>query len=163
MINLSRKAVLLLLLLATSAIQAQDATLPFPGFPQVEKKATGEWWKITDRGLNVPRDQVVAFALYRHDRGVLKLSAQLYPLMPEESREVRLELKDGNQWREVAKQDVIDLGWSAHFRLENWDNTEWRHGMGSDWGQLLILDVFLARAFRRRDRARSLLLFPQDA
>ena len=43
--------------------------------------------------LNVARDQVVAFALYTHERGVLKLSAQLYPLLPDEARDVRLLLR----------------------------------------------------------------------
>ncbi len=42
--------------------------------------------------LQVPRDQVLAFAVYTHDRGTLKLTGQLYPLMPDEAREVRLEL-----------------------------------------------------------------------
>ena len=73
-----------------------DASLPFPGFPNLEKKASGQWWDVKQPNLVVPRDQVVAFALYTHDRGVLKLSAQLFPLKPEESRTVRLELqRDG--------------------------------------------------------------------
>ena len=74
--------------------------------------------------LNVERDQVVAFAVYTHDHDTLKLTAQLFPLMPDEPKEVRLEFKqqDGS-WKEVARQAVIELGWSAHFRLEKWDNT----------------------------------------
>ena len=48
--------------------------------------------------LNIERHQVIAFALYTHDAGVLKLTAQLsYPLLPEESREVRLEVKKATQ------------------------------------------------------------------
>ena len=31
--------------------------------------------------MNVPREQVVAFAMYTHQNGVLKLSAQLFPLI----------------------------------------------------------------------------------
>ena len=73
--------------------------------------------------LHVPRDEVVAFAVYTHDHGVLKLSAQLFPLLPDEPREVRLELQqEDGSWQEIAKQDVIELGWSAHFRIENWNN-----------------------------------------
>ena len=34
-----------------------------------------------------PRDQVVAFALYTQDAGTLKLTGQLYPLMPKETRD----------------------------------------------------------------------------
>jgi hypothetical protein len=73
--------------------------------------------------VKVPRDEVVGFALYTHDHGVLKMSAQLYPLKDDEEREVRLELNTGGRWREVATAPVIYPGWSAHFRIEPWDGT----------------------------------------
>ncbi|MHB8897379.1 MAG: hypothetical protein ACYC6Y_01385 [Thermoguttaceae bacterium] len=53
--------------------------------------------------VKVPRDRVVAFALCTHDHGVLKnMSAQVFPLREDEPRQVRLELKTGDQWRQVA-------------------------------------------------------------
>lgn len=70
--------------------------------------------------LKVPRDEVVAFAMYTQLGGVLKLSAQLYPLYPQESRLVRLELMRDGAWTEVAQARVNDLGWSATFRMTNW-------------------------------------------
>lgn len=106
-------------------------------FPQLDSAATGEWWTRTvtantgkgKKGptepivnMNVSRDQVVAFALYTHDRGVLKISAQLYPLKPDEAREARLELKREGQWQQVATSAVEYPGWDAHFRVENWNN-----------------------------------------
>ena len=105
-------------------------------FPTLDGVSTGEWWKAVapkdapKKGrkpkkvidVNVPRDEVVAFAVYTHDRGVLKLSAQLFPLKPDESREVRLEFNDGGSWKEVAKEKIVYPGWSAHFRIEEWDN-----------------------------------------
>ena len=51
------------------------------------------------------------------------MSAQLYPLQEGEVREVRLELKTDGQWGEVAKAPVSYPGWSAHFRLADWDIT----------------------------------------
>ena len=105
-------------------------------FPNLDSDAVGEWWKPTqiERGKNkgqtqqpkllVPRDQVVAFALYTQDHGILKLSAQLYPLKPDEPRTVTLEFQDGDQWKTAAESPVLYPGWSAHFRIENWDNTE---------------------------------------
>jgi hypothetical protein len=113
-------------LLLCQGLLAQDepATgIPFPGYPDLETKASGQWWEVSGRNLVVPRDQVVAFALYTHDRGVLKLSAQLYPLKPEETRTVRLEFREDGRWREVARLEVLFPGWSAHFRIEDWDNT----------------------------------------
>ncbi|HVJ68307.1 MAG TPA: metallophosphoesterase family protein [Caulifigura sp.] len=98
--------------------------------PQLDSLAVGEWWtkKQPPRNppppMDVPRNEVVAFAVYTHDNGVLKMSAQLYPLKPGEERVARLELKQGDQWKEVARQDVLYPGWSAHFRIENWDNSK---------------------------------------
>jgi len=96
------------------------------GFPRLDSHATGEWWKPSGKmkvRLLVPRDDVLAFAVYTHHRGVLKLTAQLFPLMPDEPRVVRLEFREGETWKEVARVRVHELGWSAHFRIEKWDNT----------------------------------------
>ena len=98
-------------------------------FPDLDSLAAGEWWTKSRRGPNapppmdVPRDEVVAFALYTHDRGVLKCTAQLYPLKPGEAREARLEFRRNGQWQEAARAAVVYPGWSAHFRVEDWDAT----------------------------------------
>ncbi len=122
-----------------------------PDFPKLESRATGQWWNVkpTPRmpmDLDVPRDQVVAFAVYTHDHGALKLSAQLFPLKPDEVRTVRLELKDTEgSWNEVAQQPVVELGWSAHFRINDWDNSQdvvyrVRHGRAATFEGLIRKD-----------------------
>jgi hypothetical protein len=115
--------------------QGSSPEMPFgPGFPQLDSQTTGQWWAPTATppgqkrvapvlDLNVPRDQVVVFALYTHERRVLKLSAQLYPLLPDEARDVRLEIERNGAWVEVATAPVIYPGWSAHFRVEPWDGS----------------------------------------
>jgi arylsulfatase A-like enzyme len=79
------------------AMAANAAPLPFgAAFPKLDSLAVGEWWRAAPPkqnpppAMDVPRDQVVAFALYTHDGGVLKLTAQLHPLKGE-PREARLE------------------------------------------------------------------------
>ncbi|MGN6547639.1 MAG: metallophosphoesterase family protein, partial [Aureliella sp.] len=74
--------------------------------------------------MDVPRDQVVAFAVYTQQNGVLKMSAQLFPLKPDEEKVARLEIEDGGKWNEVARSEVLYPGWDAHFRFENWDGTK---------------------------------------
>jgi len=126
-------AFVLISLLSSQSLMGQKQEQPRifgEKFKNLESMATGQWWKVKPNkrrtmNLNVPRNEVVGFAVYTHDHGVLKLSAQLFPLMPDEARVVRLELKQpSGEWQEVAKEKVIDLGWSAHFRLEGWDNTK---------------------------------------
>jgi arylsulfatase A-like enzyme len=122
-------AVLTLVCLAPAA--AQEPPQPFGSeFPGLDSLAVGEWWKKTARGPNapppmdVPRDQVVAFAVYTHDRGILKMTAQLYPLKPDEPREARLEFQRNGKWIEASRSPVVYPGWSAHFRIEKWDGTQ---------------------------------------
>jgi len=82
--------------------------------------------KRTQAGLSVPevsRDEVICFALYTVRDNVLKLMAQLYPLKDGEDRMVRLEVKAGGKWKQVAEVKVIEQGWTAPFRVENWDMT----------------------------------------
>jgi hypothetical protein len=100
-------------------------------FPSLDSLATGEWWKKDPGGkgsppppMKVPRNEVVAFAIYTADRGVLKMTTQLFPLMPDEARQVRLELKRDGKWEEAAVTEVVLPGWSGHFRIENWDDSK---------------------------------------
>jgi len=84
----------------------------------------------------VPRDEIICFALYTVQDGVLKLSAHLYPLLEGEDDTVALEVERGGEWREIAEADVHPIGWTALFRVEDWDATEdvryrVRHAAGS--------------------------------
>lgn len=72
----------------------------------------------------VEKKDVICFALYTvHDK-TLKLTAQLYPLAADDSKTVRLEIEKDGRWVEVAKTTVIEPGWTAPFRVENWDDSE---------------------------------------
>ena len=87
----------------------------------------GDWWnreknEIID--LKVPREEVVCFGIYTVHNKTLKLSAQLYPLYPDETRAVRLEVKSSSGWQEVARSEVNDIGWSTTFRIEDWDSSK---------------------------------------
>ena len=93
-------------------------------FTELDTLATNDWWNRSDNpivNMKVDRKDVIAFGIYTVSDGILKLSAQLFPLYPEESREVILEVDDGGSWSEIQRQTVNDLGWSALFRVENWD------------------------------------------
>ena len=125
------KPLLLTLFCLCQSSMAQTVDQPFGSeFPKLDSLSVGSWWTKEAKGanppppMNVPRDQTVAFALYTHQAGTLKLSAQLYPLKPDEDKVARLEFKKENQWVEVAKADVVYPGWSAHFRITPWDETK---------------------------------------
>lgn len=73
---------------------------------------------------DVPRDQVICFALYTTHNGVLKLSAQLYPLQEGESRDVTLQIQLSDSWKNIATQQVDEDHWMTTFRAENWDDSQ---------------------------------------
>lgn len=97
---------------------------PFTGIDTI---AINDWWnrmpnEIID--VKVKREDVVAFGIYAVSNKTLKLTAQLFPLYPSETREVRLEVKRENKWQELQKREINDLGWSAMFRVEDWTYSE---------------------------------------
>jgi len=69
----------------------------------------------------VSKDKVICFALYTVHDNILKLTAQLYPLDENDDKTVRLEVKAGGQWKQVARAKVIEDGWTATFRVAGWD------------------------------------------
>ncbi|MDA3923380.1 MAG: hypothetical protein PF904_01610 [Kiritimatiellae bacterium] len=129
---------------------------PFPA--KLDSHCINKWWKhLPKQGTNkrgrpfkivdidVPRDQVVCFGMYTVQKGVMKMTAQLFPLYPKESRTVRLELKRNDQWKEVQTQTVNDIGWSALFRIESWDQSKdvpyrLRHGKNAMFEGLIRKD-----------------------
>lgn len=122
-------SIILFLLMACKQTPMQTGMVPpvLAPFSGIDTLATNDWWNRGESvivNIKVPREDVVAFGLYTVSNNTLKLSAQLFPLYPNETREVRLEIKVGDTWKEIQKQKANDLGWSALFRVENWDNTK---------------------------------------
>ncbi len=109
---------------------SKNENLPPPviaPFKKLDTIAKNDWWnrkpnKIID--VKIKREEVIAFGIYTVSNKILKLTAQLFPLYPDETREVRLEIKEGKQWKEVQRKKVNDLGWSTLFRIANWDDSK---------------------------------------
>ncbi len=125
----TRLCAMALVACACSSALAQKALFD-ERFPNLDSQSTGKWWekqakrKKSILDLNVPRDEVVAFALYTHDAGTLKLTAQLFPLKPDEARIAKLEIEDADgNFKQVATSEVLYPGWDAHFRIEDFDAT----------------------------------------
>lgn len=96
-------------------------------FDALDSLSTNDWWNraptdIID--LKVDRDSVIAFGIYTVSNGILKLSAQLYPLYPDETRLVRLAFEKNGSWETVAEQEVNDIGWMTTFKIEDWEDSQ---------------------------------------
>lgn len=121
-----------------------------PTEPLLDSYASGRWWENSAAPAWAdfkaqPRDATVAFAIYTTGRGTLKLTAQLYPLFPDETRTVRLEIEENGGWRELARSTAVEPGWAATFRIESWDSTRdvsyrVRHGATAEFTGLIRRD-----------------------
>ncbi len=108
------------LTIVPTARSQQAAEEPGPQPEPITIPRTGGPPTIPD----VARDKVICFALYTVQDDVLKLSAQLYPLQPNEPRTVSLEIKNDGQWEKLGQEEVDAVGWLATFRVENWDHSQ---------------------------------------
>ena len=96
-------------------------------FSNIDTLSTNDWWNRSENpivDLKVIRDDVVAFGIYTVSNKTLKLTAQLFPLYPDESREVRLEIYQHKSWKEIQRKKNNEIGWSTTFRVENWDDSK---------------------------------------
>jgi hypothetical protein len=84
------------------------------------RKKPNASWMIT----KVDKDKVICFALYTVHKNILKLTAQLYKLDAGAPRIVRLEIKKGDKWVKIAEAKVIERGFTATFRITDWDSTK---------------------------------------
>jgi len=58
-------------------------------------------------------------------RGTLKMTVQLPPLGTQALAErVQLQLLQNGIWEDAASSAIVSPGWTAHFRLDNWDSTQ---------------------------------------
>ena len=117
-------------------------------FDSLDTLSTNDWWNRGSNpiiNLKVERKDVVAFGMYTVSNRTLKLTAQFFPLYPEETREVRLEIKKGKKWVEIQKRKINEIGWSTTFRVENWDiendiNYKIKHGKNAFFEGLIRKD-----------------------
>lgn len=64
---------------------------------------------------------------YTLSRNVLKLTAQLMPLGKKDNQTVALQVRKGflgRKWKTIATAEVISPGWTATFRVGDWDSTK---------------------------------------
>ncbi len=138
---------LALSLFRCNAEQPYEVLIKAP-FEDLDTLCTNEWWNRAENpiiNLNVNRDSVIAFGMYTVSNNTLKLSAQFFPLYPDESREVRFEILENNKWKEIAMAEINDIGWSALIRIEDWDHNKdisyrLRHGKNATFEGLVRKD-----------------------
>lgn len=145
-------AVLSLAVSALAPAAAQQTAARENTYPQL--LAVGDESRIAP----VDPEKQICFALYTVHDGVLKLSAHLYPLVEDDEHQVQLDIRrNGGEWEQVAEAEVHPVGWTALFRIEDWDATQdaeyrVRHAGGATYTGVVRRDpvekdVIVAAAF----------------
>lgn len=66
----------------------------------------------------------ICFALYTVHKQILKLTAQFYPIKDYNPFIAELQIKIDEKWETVQESRIQYPGYTAHFRIENWDDTQ---------------------------------------
>lgn len=73
---------------------------------------------------NSPSQDRICFALYTVHENILKLTAQFYPIKASQPYSAVLQLRRDKDWETVQQSPIIYPGYTAHFRLEDWDDSQ---------------------------------------
>ena len=82
-------------------------------------------WKVSGTKLAEDRSRAVGPVLstqYTLSRRTLTLTAQLFPVGKQESA-VEFQVREGAGWKTVAKADPVIPGYTATFRVKDWDDS----------------------------------------
>lgn len=98
--------------------------------PGSRSDRAGFWfqkWRVSGEKLN--HDLARSFgpvlgAIYTISEDVLEMTAQLPPLQESSLPRVRLEVWNDEAWEFLAESSVVVPGYTAHFRVDNWDDTQ---------------------------------------
>ena len=121
-------------------------------------------WQASGQKLDAHDDRAfgpILFTQYTLSRRVMKLTAQMAPVGPSESQEVRLSVRAQGSavgWREAGRASIDPLARTATFRLTNWDDAsdhEYRVSYASrDTKGQTILSTF-GGTIRRDPRSKA--------
>ncbi|MFT7617956.1 MAG: alkaline phosphatase D [Planctomycetota bacterium] len=98
-------------------------------------------WKISGKKTDFDATRAVGpivSSQYTLSQNVLKLTAQLMPIGTDDPQSAELQIRQAKEWQTVARSDVVYPGFTAPFRVANWDatqDTDFRVKYGKDFWQ----------------------------
>lgn len=86
-------------------------------------------WSVSGSKLHVNKAHQfgpILCALHTLSKGVLKMTVQMAPVADTDPQDVRLQIaKEGKgRWSTVAEETMTVPGWTATFRIPNWDDSK---------------------------------------
>lgn len=112
------------LLVSADKLIGNVALVSHPGTGENTARFWFREWRLEGDKIEAHPERVcgpILSALYTIHRGVLKVTAQLMPVGARESQSAELQIKQGPAWKTAARTKIVASGWTAPFRIENWD------------------------------------------
>ncbi len=66
----------------------------------------------------------VVFTMYTLHDNVMKITAQLEEQTGSYPDKVQLEILENNSWKEISEAAIVNPGWTAPFKVQNWDSSK---------------------------------------
>ncbi len=107
-----------------------SGTLAVVSHRSPSSEGAGYWfdhWQI--QGSKVVKDESRAFGpvlgvQYTVSSGVLKMTAQMGPLGPDDAKVAELQVKQGSSWKTISSSELNTNGFTIGFRVEDWAESE---------------------------------------
>ena len=83
-------------------------------------------WRVGGAKVEAHDDRAfgpILFSQYTLSRKTLKLTAQMPPIGDQDSRAVRLQVRKGGRWADIAEAAIHPEARTATFRVEGWDDS----------------------------------------
>ena len=100
------------------------ALVSHPGTGQNTGRFWFRDWTVSGSKVRSQEDQhcgPILSSQYTVHKGTLKLTTQMMPLGSGDTQTVRLEVRNGSDWQTVAETQVVVPGFTAPFRVDEWD------------------------------------------
>ena len=66
----------------------------------------------------------VVFTIYTLHNNVMKMTAQLEEQTGSYPDKVQLEIFESSSWKEISETGIVNPGWTAPFKVQNWDSSK---------------------------------------
>lgn len=103
------------------------ALVSHPGTGETTGRFWFRDWKVSGGKFEVYDEHICGPILctqYTLHNDILKMTAQMMPIGRMDSQTVKLQTKENGQWKTTATTKIIEPGYTAPFRVENWDSSK---------------------------------------
>ncbi len=102
------------------------ALISHPGKGETTGRFWFRDWTVSGSKVEVYNDRMcgpVICTQHTLSNGIMKMTAQLMPVAANDPQSVTLQIYSNEQWKPVSTAKIISPGYTAAFRVENWDSS----------------------------------------